>query len=159
MTLQVWLKHERAPTSISEIPRKSSPQFLSIHEDHIPRLRVPTVSCTSTTVPLGGYTGTMEKKMETTIVYWGYIGIMEKKMETTICTSTLRMISSNLANPATGVGTQTLRVRIRTQSALQSGRHSRDPYTQDPATWKWKKRPCLSRWQEGTSLRSALQMG
>ena len=30
-----------------------------------------------------GYTGLMEKKMETTIVYWGQIGIMEKKMETT----------------------------------------------------------------------------
>ena len=120
MTLQVWLKHERAPTSISEIPRKSSPQFLSIHEDHIPRLRVPTGSCTSTTVPLGGYTGIMEKKMETTIVYWGYIGIMEEKMETTICTSTLRMISSNLANPATGVGTQALRVQIREHSRRYS---------------------------------------
>ena len=28
-----------------------------------------------------GYTGIMEKKMDTTIVYWGYIGIMENKME------------------------------------------------------------------------------
>ena len=27
---------------------------------------------------------TMEKKMKTTIVHWGYTGIMEKKMETTI---------------------------------------------------------------------------
>ena len=29
-----------------------------------------------------GYTGIMQKKMETTIVYWGYIGIIENKMET-----------------------------------------------------------------------------
>ena len=31
-----------------------------------------------------GYTGIMEKRMETTIVYWGYTGIMENQMETTI---------------------------------------------------------------------------
>ena len=31
-----------------------------------------------------GYTGIMEKKMETTTVYWGHIGIMEKKIETAI---------------------------------------------------------------------------
>ena len=27
----------------------------------------------------------MEKDMETTIICWGYTGIMEKKMETTLC--------------------------------------------------------------------------
>ena len=44
-----------------------------------------------------GYTGTMEKRMETNMVDWGFLGIMEQKMETTtIWSNCLQLLAFKL---------------------------------------------------------------
>ena len=54
-------------------------------------------------VRYSGYTGIMEKKMETTVVYRGYIGIVEKKMETTIVLSACNTCATCLVSHALSI--------------------------------------------------------
>ena len=71
-----------------------------------------------TIVRYSGYTGIMEKKMETTLVYRGYIGIVEKKMETTIVLSVCNTLATCLVSHALSNGQQIQVLATRQQHQI-----------------------------------------